>query len=680
MLQAQLLGALSLRVADEPITLPTAKVRELAAYLLWHCGEWVARDRLRALLWPDSPDDRAAASLRQSVYLLRRALEGAGVGSALEVRRSDVRLSCDVHGLEVDAVAFRDLATGHADTGEAELARLTAAVSMYTGGLVEDIDSEWVRTDRRRVEELYLATLKSAISCLSEAGLYESAVPHARRWVEMEPTNEEAHRTLMRLHASSGYPAGALLQFEECRATLEAELGVTPSRETLDLCEEIGLKRGTSRKRARQVPKSTVPLYRNISDDPLYKAGLLLALGAAKGESGDVEEALEALEKARSIYAKAGDTEALARVALATAAAHVGSGTGPRPDLAVPHIEHALEYFRANEESPVYCRALHMAAFIAGACGDGERQFLLAREGLELAHRLKNRDYEARFETIMVIRYMTEFRFAEAMASLTHVGTLLPYVADPGDVALFMVYSACVPFMAGDLKLSETRHQELLAMVQTLPVGVSRAGVEIPARLLLMATYYLEAKQSKLRKLDPLPDLGPYLPEHARHVATLLMRPADPAAALRAAAEVVRASLPSIMPEQVGLFIEQIGEFMAEFDLHEEALEWADIGVEYGTEVGWPAFVAAFRARRARALAKLGDVDGAELECEAAERDRDPGDEWTRLNLTWTRGLIERAEGQREAARASVAEALALSEALGFRLYAAPLQALATAG
>jgi DNA-binding SARP family transcriptional activator len=677
MLRAQLLGTLSLRVADEPVALRTAKVRELAAHLLWHAGEWIPRERLRALLWTDSTEVRAAANLRQSLYLLHRALDDAGVGGVLEVRRSDVRMTPNGHGLEVDAVTFRNLASGTADTSDAELARSTTAVSMYTGGLLEDIDSDWARADRRRVEELYLATLRNAIARLAEAGLYESAVPHARRWVEIEPTNEEAHRVLMRLHASSGYPAGALQQFEECRATLEAELGVTPGRETLDLCEEIGLKRGKPRKRARQAPTTTVPLYRNISDDPLYKAGLLLALGAAKGESGDVDEALAALAKARSIYERHDDAEGLARVALATAAAYVGSGTGPRPDLAVPHIEHALAHFRAREESPVYCRALHMAAFIAGACGDGERQFLLASEGLELAHRLKNRDYEARFETIMIVKYMVEFRFAEAAESLRHVGTLLPYIADPGDVALFMVYNACVPFLAGDLKLSEERHQELLAMVQTLPVGVGRAGVEIPARLLLMATYYLEGKQSRLRKLDPLPDLGPYLPEHARHVATLMMRPTDSVAACRAGADVVRAHLPAIMPEQVGLFIAQIGEFMTEFGLHEEAREWADIGVAYGTEAGWRAFTAAFLARRARALAALGDISGARRDHDRAAAERDPGDEWTRLNLVWARALIERAENAREASHATVAEALALCETLGFRLYVPLVEAIA---
>jgi DNA-binding SARP family transcriptional activator len=667
MLRAELFGTFRLSVDGMTVHLPTAKVRELAAYLLWHADERVPRQRLRSILWTDSPEDRASASLRQSIYLLRGALGDAGVADVLKLGSSDVRFLYDDHDLEVDALDFQDLANRVVCDGE-NLEALTTAVSMYRGPLLADMDSGWATVARRRMEELFLATVKKTIACLDGAGLHESAIPHGRRWLDIEPTNEEAHRTIMRLHASSGYPTGALLQFEECRERLHADHGVTPSPETMELFERIGLQRGAVSKRVR-APKSVASLNQDLSEDPQYRAGLLLALGSRKGELGEVKEALAALAQARSLYEKLGDAEGLARVALSTATAHVGTTTGPRPDLAVPFIEEALEYYRPRADSPVSCRALYMAAFIAGACGEGERQFQLASEGLELARRLNNRDYEARFETIMAIRYVTEYRFAEATACLDRVSRSLSFVVDAADIAQFMIYNASVPFMAGNLKVAERRHLELLQMVQTFPEGVTRAGMEIPARMLLMTTYYFEAKQSQVAQLSPLPDLAPFLPEHAVHAATLLMRPKDPEAACRAAAQVVRANLSEIMPEQAGLFIQQIAESMAEYGLHAEALEWADIGVAYGRDAGWTAFEAAFEARRARALATLGDTQAARTSYEQSDSHRDPGDQWSNLILTWARALIERGEGDIAKSAESFGEALQLCDQLGFYLY-----------
>ena len=638
MLRAVLFGTFRLAVDRMTVHLPTAKVQELAAYLLWHADERIPRQRLRSILWTDCSEKRASANLRQSIYLLRGALDDAGVAGILKLGGSEVRFLRAGYDLEVDALDFRDLANGRACNCE-NLEALTTAVSMYGGPLLADVDSEWATVARRRMQELFLETVKKTIACLDGAGLHESAIPHCRRWLDIEPTNEEAHRTIMRLHASSGYPAGALMQFEECRERLDAELGVTPSQETLQLFEQIGLHRGVASKRVG-ASKSAAFLNQSPSEDPYARAGLLLALGSRKGELGEIEEALATLAEARSLYEKLGDAEGLARVALSTAAVYVGTTIGPRPDLAVPFIETALEYYRLRADSPIYCRALYMAAFIAGACGERERQLQLASQGLELAQRLNNRDYEARFETIMAIRYVTEYRFAEATVRVNRVSRSLSFVVDTADIAQFMIYNASVPFMAGNLKIAERRHQELLEMVQTFPEGVTRAGIEIAARMLLMTIYYFEAKQSQVAQLSPLPDLAPFLPEHAIHAATLLMRPNDPEAACRAAGQVLRANLHAIMPEQAGLFIMQIAETLAEHDLHEDALEWADIGVEYGADAGWPAFEAAFEARRARALATLGDMHAARASYEGSDVTADASGP-RHLNIKLTRAKLE---------------------------------------
>lgn len=205
MLRAVLFGTFRLAVDRMTVHLPTAKVQELAAYLLWHADERIPRQRLRSILWTDCSEKRASANLRQSIYLLRGALDDAGVAGILKLGGSEVRFLRAGYDLEVDALDFRDLANGRACNCE-NLEALTTAVSMYGGPLLADVDSEWATVARRRMQELFLETVKKTIACLDGAGLHESAIPHCRRWLDIEPTNEEAHRTIMRLHASSGYP------------------------------------------------------------------------------------------------------------------------------------------------------------------------------------------------------------------------------------------------------------------------------------------------------------------------------------------------------------------------------------------------------------------------------------------------------------------------------------------
>ena len=83
----ELLGGFQLYSADrEPIILTARKSRGLLAYLALDMRRAHARDRLAALLWPDSGEMQARTSLRQALTAVRRALgEGADALIAADV-------------------------------------------------------------------------------------------------------------------------------------------------------------------------------------------------------------------------------------------------------------------------------------------------------------------------------------------------------------------------------------------------------------------------------------------------------------------------------------------------------------------------------------------------------------------------------------------------------------------
>ena len=95
--------------------------------------------------------------------------------------------------------------------------------------------------------------LRRLVQLLAARGEYERAVPHARRWLEVDPLHEPAHRELIRLYAWSGDRAAALEQYRNCVRTLSQELGVAPLDETATLYEQVN--DGSLAPRRRRLPR-----------------------------------------------------------------------------------------------------------------------------------------------------------------------------------------------------------------------------------------------------------------------------------------------------------------------------------------------------------------------------------------------------------------------------------------
>src|SRR6187551_3282881 len=74
-----LLDGFSLHVRGRDVILRNCKARALIAYLLLARGMRETRERLIGLLWSETEEVKARASLRQLVHLLRENLEEAGV-------------------------------------------------------------------------------------------------------------------------------------------------------------------------------------------------------------------------------------------------------------------------------------------------------------------------------------------------------------------------------------------------------------------------------------------------------------------------------------------------------------------------------------------------------------------------------------------------------------------------
>ncbi|MBL6453918.1 hypothetical protein JMJ55_01200 [Belnapia sp. T6] len=237
-LQLSLTGPLRATVGEREVRLRSRKARALLGYLtLMEAGE-ESRERLVGLLWSETGEEKARASLRQVVHELREALDAAGFAAFRAGR-----LAIGLNPARVQADAREVLRT--AERGQAHpllLATPRLSETLLQG--FEDLDPAfrgWLMVTRQGYHERLMRALESAMR--PEAGPRTARQRLAEAILHLDPTHEEACRVLMRASAEAGDTVGALRAYEQLWRLLEEEYDTEPSSATQALVADIKLGR-----------------------------------------------------------------------------------------------------------------------------------------------------------------------------------------------------------------------------------------------------------------------------------------------------------------------------------------------------------------------------------------------------------------------------------------------------
>jgi len=196
--------------------------RELFVYLMLH-PEGAPKDRLMAILAPESSLARANSQFHVAAYRLRRALYHGCLLFDGDYYRLDPALHVDC-----DVLAFREalVRADHATRGsDQELEELRRAVDLYQGRLLEGFYSDWVLAEQRRVEDQFLHAASRLATLYLEAGELRAAIEAAERGLTADFSLEELHEVIIRAQLRQGLRADAARQIERYRAYLQEELG-----------------------------------------------------------------------------------------------------------------------------------------------------------------------------------------------------------------------------------------------------------------------------------------------------------------------------------------------------------------------------------------------------------------------------------------------------------------------
>lgn len=227
MLRVRVLGELEIEGSDGPIELGGSwRASSLLAWLALNPGSHLRSD-LAPRFWPEILDASARASLRNSLWAIRRAL-GPDAESLLTTReRVGFAPPPEVW---VDAAAFAD----HLSAGE-----LDEALELARGELLAGLEDEWVHEYRDAHREALSELLERLAERAQGDGDVADALALAKRRVALDPLDERAQRALIGCLADAGDRTGALAAYGKARDRLRAELGISVADETRELANRI---------------------------------------------------------------------------------------------------------------------------------------------------------------------------------------------------------------------------------------------------------------------------------------------------------------------------------------------------------------------------------------------------------------------------------------------------------
>lgn len=211
--QARIVTLGGFEVERDGQRIPTADwgsrmARDVCKRLVAARGWPVNREELIDMLWPEESDlRRLGARLSVQLSAVRRVLGGGVIADRQSVR------------IDLDAVST-DLEDFHRATDDA------AIVAAYTGEfLPENRYDDWSTSVRDEARSRYVAAARRAAMREAEAGNHEQAVSMARKIIDADPYDDQAHQMIVEQLTSAG-ELGAARAAHESWANAMGELGI----------------------------------------------------------------------------------------------------------------------------------------------------------------------------------------------------------------------------------------------------------------------------------------------------------------------------------------------------------------------------------------------------------------------------------------------------------------------
>lgn len=332
----QLLGTPAIFLDEKQVKTSRVKTSALLYYLAYQ-SDWVSRDDLVYLFWPDTDENKARANLRQ----LLRSLKKLPYLEQLQITPKQIcwRVATDV--LELQQCLEQQ-----------ETSRL---VELYQGHLLENFRadsipefSSWLAIERQSLFAKFHDTVSKCAIEFEANGRYDKAIQLLEHLHSLEPYDEAIFRRYLKILGQSGNAAQAQQVFKVFQTKLQLELSLEPDPATLDLLQHLQsmTNQGSLRnpkKGPLALPVPATPFIGReidlaIASQKLSDPGCRLLTLVAPGGMGKTRLAIELGKKLAPSFADGTYFIALESVPLA--------------DLIAPVIAETLDLPLSGQKSP----------------------------------------------------------------------------------------------------------------------------------------------------------------------------------------------------------------------------------------------------------------------------------------------------------------------------------------
>jgi DNA-binding SARP family transcriptional activator len=211
---------------------PGSKALALLAYLTLEPRPHT-REELSDLLWGESPEVEARASLRQALRQVRSSLG--------DVVCSDRRVVSLSQPLRCDVTSFLEKADSDPEAAAAiDIPRFLAGFSIRHAPRFDD----WLAETRANLLQRYAGVLGTLAQDAMDQRRWRDAAQWAERWLACDRLCEEAARVAIEARYLTGDRGAALGRLSEYRAALIQETGCEPSQALTALGRRIESEAG----------------------------------------------------------------------------------------------------------------------------------------------------------------------------------------------------------------------------------------------------------------------------------------------------------------------------------------------------------------------------------------------------------------------------------------------------
>ncbi|MCG5102102.1 response regulator [Oceanobacillus alkalisoli] len=195
----------------EPLPWRTAKTQELFIFLLQNHDVVIEKSAIIELLWDDYDLEKAYSLLYTTIYNIRKQIKP--YQKHIMLHNHSYGYLLELTQVEIDYVEWSKAIGALPDLTADTVGDYERAMEMYAGTYLANYDYTWLEAERQRYERIWLQASNQIATFYYHNGKVNDAIRWYNYMIDHNPTIEDAHFELMKLHGENGNFAAMMQQY-----------------------------------------------------------------------------------------------------------------------------------------------------------------------------------------------------------------------------------------------------------------------------------------------------------------------------------------------------------------------------------------------------------------------------------------------------------------------------------